>query len=181
MSGTNSFPAHIPDAPLANPLPVDDSGTQAAIAALTATIDNGVDVSIVAPAPLLVDSAQKPKIFAGVFYVVSSGSAKETLLNASGITHVTDSFDESTLISLAGGSSVESLTITSFDADPNIDGSTGKFVYAEMVGGARVYLPTGMSLSWSQLETFATASLTGINKLGVQGEAHAIVNYTVRG
>lgn len=48
MTGTNSFPAHAPDTPLADPLPVADTPVLAAITALQATIDNGVDVNIVA-------------------------------------------------------------------------------------------------------------------------------------
>lgn len=70
--------------------------------------------------------------------------------------------------------------MTAFDADPNIDGATGQNVYTDMGGGTRVFVPTGMSISWSLLETLATSNLTDIIEIGVQGEAHAIVNYTVR-
>lgn len=70
MSGTNSNPA---TAPLPSPLPVDDDGTQALLTALTATVDNGVDVNIVSPNPLIVDPSTRPKVHAGVFYLVRAG------------------------------------------------------------------------------------------------------------
>lgn len=187
MTGTNSFPAHIPDAPLANPLPVDDNGTQAALSvvttavnAVTSTLDNGINVTIDAPVPLPVLPDSRPKVHAGVFYFVDSASSHESLLAGVGITHVIDSFDEAFLLGINGGSSVESLTITAFNADPNIDGSTGKFVSVQMNGGMRVFIPAGMTMSWSVLETWGTGPLVDLTRIDVKGEAYAIVNYTVR-
>lgn len=132
------------------------------------------------PNPLVVDPSSRPKVHAGVFYLVAGGSAKEALLTGVGATFVSGAFDGSTLTGLSGGATVESVTVTAFDADPDIDGATGQYVYTEMAGNSRVFIPTGMSISWSLLETFATGDLVDIVKIGVQGEAHAIVNYTVR-
>lgn len=174
MSDTTSHPAPLPNTPVVfpNPQSVEIVGplpVPVTDAALIAAVDDGVNVG-----PL----GGNPKVFAGCFTFVASGSANETDANNGGLQPVTDLFDGSTILGFGAGVLIQSLTITAVTSAGNLDLS-GDNVTVEMLGGTVVPMRSGQTMSWSTVERFASGGLFEINRVRVFGEALAIVHYTV--
>lgn len=146
---------------------------------MTSTHSHPSEASLTLPDPINVAATQE-NVHPIILYLVAPGSAKEAAALAGGTNPVVGSLSSGDLYSLTGGNLIDSITITAFDADSNLDGATGEYVFVMFAGNTGVYVPTGMSVSWSVVEALGELELSDVVQVSVAGEAHAIIQATVR-